>query len=596
MGKLEWHVHSRAMTPAAWLSLAATVAALAAMAWFRVAAERALAVALAGLVLLGVITPERALAGFANGGVATVALLFLVAAGVRRSGALDSVLHRVLGRRSSPLLAQLRLMIPTAGVSAFLNNTPVVAMLLPEVRRWAHEHDVAPSQLLLPLSYAAIIGGMCTLIGTSTNLLIDGLLVERGFPHLGIFWITPIGVPAALAAVVVIALFGRKLLPRRRVGELPLADPRQFTAELVVEADGPLVGKRLREIVVPGLRQFAPVEIRRDEAVIAAPRMDEPLDAGDHLIFAAPSAEVLAVHRVVGLSTVHGAAQQGPSGALIEAVVGPRCPLVGSEVGDGSFRAQLGAAVIAVARDGERMSSARLGTWELTVGDSLLLEADPGFIERHRYGSELYLVSDHGRPIAHASWHGAFSLVVVTLMAVAAALGWCSMLFAALCASCALVLGRVISWTELSDEVEWRVLLAIVCALGLGAALEDSGAAGALARGLVGLGGSPLVSLGMIYLATALTTELVTNNAAAVLMLPIALDTAGKLEVSVLPFVAVVMIAASASFLTPIGYQTNMMVYGAGGYRFGDFVRIGAPVSVAVAIVTLLVTSVWLPF
>src|SRR5690606_37834193 len=168
------------------------------------------------------------------------------------------------------------------------------------------------------------------------------------------------------------------------------------TAELVVEADGPLVGKRLREIVVPGLRRFAPVEIRRDGAVIAAPRMDEPLDAGDHLIFAAPSAEVLAVHRVVGLSPVHGAAQQGPSGALIEAVVGPRCPLVGSEVGDGSFRAQLGAAVIAVARDGERMSSARLGTWELTVGDSLLLEADPGFIERHRYGSELYLVSDHG--------------------------------------------------------------------------------------------------------------------------------------------------------------------------------------------------------
>jgi di/tricarboxylate transporter len=583
------------MSPDAWLSLAATIAALAAMAWLRVAAERALAVALAGLVFAGVLTPERALAGFANAGVATVALLFLVAAGVRRSGALDSMLHRLLGQRSSPLLAQLRLMIPTMGVSAFLNNTPVVAMLLPVVRRWAHEHDVAPSQLLLPLSYAAIIGGMCTLIGTSTNLLIDGLLVDRGFAHLEIFWITPIGVPAALAAVLVIAVLGPRLLPRRRAGELPLADPRQFTAELVVEADGPLVGKRLREVVVPGLGRFAPVEIRRDTAIIAAPRMDEPLDTGDRLIFAAPSADVLAVHRVAGLSTVHGA-QLGPSGTLIEAVVGPRCPLIGAEVGDGSFRDEFGAAVIAVARDGERMGSARLGTWELAIGDSLLLEADPAFIERHRYGSELFLVSDHGRPIAHASWHGAFSLGVLTLMALAAALGWCSLLFAALAASCALVLGRVISWNELSDEVEWRVLLAIVCALGLGAALEDSGAAAVLARALIGLGGSPMASLVLIYLATALTTELVTNNAAAVLMLPIALDTAGDLGVSPMPFVAVVMIAASASFLTPIGYQTNMMVYGAGGYRLGDFLRMGAPVSVVVAVVTLIVTPMLLPF
>jgi di/tricarboxylate transporter len=580
----------------AWLSLAATVAALTAMAWLRVPAERALAVALAGLVFAGVLTPERALAGFANAGAATVALLFVVAAGVRRSGALDSVLHRMLGQRSSPLLAQLRLMIPTMGVSAFLNNTPVVAMLLPEVRRWAHEHDVAPSQLLLPLSYAAIIGGMCTLIGTSTNLLIDGLLVERGFEHFGIFWITPIGVPAALAAVLVIAVLGRRLLPRRRAGELPLADPRQFTAELVVEADGPLDGKRLREIVVPGLGRFAPVEIRRENAIIVAPRMDEPLDAGDRLIFAAPSAEVLAVHRVVGLSTVHGSAHQGPSGTLIEAVVGPRCPLIGAEVGDGSFRNEFGAAVIAVARDGERMSSARLGTWKLAVGDSLLLEAEPAFIERHRYGRELFLVSDHGHPIAHARWHGGFAVAVMTLMALAAALGWCSMLFAALAASCALVLGRVIRWSELSDEVEWRVLLAIVCALGLGAALEDSGAAAAVARTLIGLGGSPMAALMLIYLATVLTTELVTNNAAAVLMLPIALDTAGDLEVSPMPFVAVVMIAASASFLTPIGYQTNMMVYGPGGYRLGDFVRMGAPVSVAVAVATLIVTPMLLPF
>ena len=584
----------------AWLALGATSAALVAMAVARVSAERALIVALATLVLAGVVAPPRALAGLANEGVATVALLYVVAAGVRRSGALSSILDRGLGRRGRPIAAQLRLMLPVAGLSAFVNNTPIVAMLLPEVRRWAAEQRVALSLLLMPLSFAAIVGGMCTLIGTSTNLLIDSLIAEAGLAHLSVFWITPLGAAAALAAMVVVALLGRRLLPERHADELPLADPRRFTAELIVVPDGPLVGKRLLDISVPGLRRFAPVEIQRGPAAIAAPRMDELLEAGDRLVFAAPSAELLAVHRVAGLAPLlgtHQKARRGPDGVLIEAVVGPRCPLIGREVGDGSFRNLFGAAVIAVARDGARTSAARLGTWELAVGDTLLLEADPGFVERHRYGSDLYLVSDHGRPVAHAPWHGAFSLAVVACMATVAATGLSSLLLAAAGASCALLLVGVIRWDELAAEIEWRVLLAIVAALGLGAALADSGAAATLAHALVGLGeGSPWLTLAMIYLATMLTTELVTNNAAAVLMLPVALDAAAELGVAWEPFVASLMIAASASFLTPIGYQTNMMVYGPGGYRFSDFTRLGTPVALAVAVVTLSLAPWLWPF
>ncbi|MBE7447503.1 MAG: SLC13 family permease [Kofleriaceae bacterium] len=580
-----------ALTADAWLAMLATVGALAAMAVARVAAERALVAALVALVLARVVSPERALAGLANPGMVTVALLFVVAAGVRRSGALGAVVTRVLGAPKGALGAQLRLMLPVAGLSAFLNNTPVVAMLMPEVRRWGDARGVAPSYLLLPLSYAAIVGGMCTLVGTSTNLLLDGLLVERGHDHLGLFWITALGVPAALAAIAVVAVLGRRLLPERRARDLPLADPRRFTAELVVEPGGNLVGKRLGDVSVPGLRAFAPVELQRGTTVFPAPRADHVLADGDRLIVNAGGAELLAVHRVAGLAPADGAGatgRRGPAGVLVQVVIGPRCPLVGHEVGDGSFRRHYGAAVVAVARGGARTAAASLGAWQLAIGDTVLLEADPAFIERHRHGHELVLVSDHGRPTPHAPWHAGYSLAVVVAMAAAAAVGAVSMLVAALAAAAALWVARVITWDELAADIEWRVLLAIVAALGLGAALADSGAAAAIAHGVVGLGGShPWVVLAMVYLATAVTTELVTNNAAAVLMLPIALDTAAELGASPLPFVAVVMIAASASFITPIGYQTNLMVFGPGGYRFADLARLGTPVALAVAAVTL---------
>lgn len=581
------------MTLAGWLTLAVTVGALLAMASGRISADRALLAALAVLLITGTLAPERALAGLSNPGVATVGLLFVVAAGVRRSGLLGTVVRHLLGAPRGALGAQLRLTFPVAVLSGFLNNTPIVAMLLPEVRRWGSDRNIAPSYLLIPLSYATIVGGMCTLIGTSTNLLIDGLLVERGHEHLGVFWIAPLGVPAALAALAVIALFGRALLPERRAADLPLADPRRFSAEMLVEDKGPLVGKRLGDVAVPGLGAFAPFELQRGGTFVGAPRSDEVLEAGDVLVFTAAAAEVLEIQRVAGLSPIRDP-EQGPTGTLAEVVVGPSCPLVGHLVGDGSFRRQFGAAVVAVAREGERTQPSSLATWTLEPGDTLLVEATDDFIERHRYGGDLVLVSDHGRPTPHAPWHAPFCLVVVVGMATLAATGLTSMLLAAVIATAAMLLAQVATVDELASDVEWRVLIAIVAALGLGSALTDTGAAAAIAHGIVGFGGdSPIVVLALIYLATAITTEFVTNNAAAVLMLPIALDTAARVGLSPYPFIAVVMIAASAAFITPIGYQTNLMVFGPGGYRFGDFVRMGVPVSLAVAISTISMTA-WL--
>lgn len=586
------------MTLDGWLSIGVTLAALGAMAARGVAAYRALTLALAVMVLADVVRPERALQGFSNQGVATVALLFLVAGGVRRSGALESLVHATLGSARYLRVALLRMMAPVAALSAFVNNTPVVAMMMPDVRRWGEERGIAPSLLLIPLSYAAILGGMCTLIGTSTNLLVDGMLVDRGLGNFELFTISPLALIAAAAGIAVLVVFASVLLPRTGQRDLPLADPREFTAEMIVAPDGPLAGKRLADVSVPNLRRFAPVEIQRATGVIAAPAPSERLESGDRLIFAAPSAAILAVHRVAGLTPadVGGAAPSGDA-VRVEAVIGPRCKLIGTTAGDGSFREAYGAAVIALARDGRQVPARGVGAWIIEAGDVVLLETDRGFSDRHRYGSELILVSAHGSARPHVRWHAPVSLVLMAAMATVAALGWTSMFVAALGAACAMLVLGVLTWSAAGREVDARVLLAIVAAIGLGAALEDSGAAAVVADGLVSLGGdSPHLTLALVYLATALCTELVTNNAAAVLMVPISLSAAAGTDSSHMPFIAVVMIAASASFVTPIGYQTNLMVYGPGGYRFGDFVRAGLPVSLVVGAVTVGFAPHFFPF
>ena len=586
------------MTWQAWLTLVATLGALGVMATDRVSPDKAMLGAVALLVMTRVIEPGEALAGFANEGMVTVAMLFVVAAAIRRSGALGALTHRILGKPRTVAGAQLRLMVPVAGMSGFINNTPLVAMLLPEVRDWARSRGIAASRLLIPLSYAAILGGVCTLIGTSTNLVVDGLLRQAGYPALGFFSITPIGLPFAVVGILFVVFAGRKLLPDRQQGDMALADPRAFTAVFGVEEGGPLVGKRLGDVSIAGVEVLNPIEIERAGALVPAPRAEEVLRAGDRLVVSAAMGEVHALERAAGLVPVadHPFTREGnQQRVLLEMVVSDHCPLVGQVVGNGHFRRLYDAAIVAIARHGERVVPRREGGWVLAAGDTLLVEASVDFLALHLNNPDFYMVTSHGPVEPVNPWHRPFSLFVFVAMVACAASGVLSIFEASMAAALVLLMTGVITWRQAQSDVDWTVLLVIAASFGLSAALQQSGAAAGAAHGLVALGsGNPWLTLALIYLATVVTTEVVSNNAAAALMLPIAMSAATAVGADYMPFAVIVMVGASAGFATPIGYQTHLMVYGAGGYRFSDFVRIGVPLGIVLAALVILTAPlVW---
>ncbi len=589
------------MTWEAWLALSVVAAVIALLAATRLSADVVLLAGVTVLLVAGVLTPGEALNGLANEGMVTVGVLYVVAAGLRETGAIGWVVQGVLGRPRNLAGAQVRLMAPVAGLSAFLNNTPVVAMFLPAVVDWARQNRLPISKLLIPLSYAAILGGTCTLIGTSTNLVVNGLLTNQaGLPGLGMFDITAVGLPSALIGIAYLILLGRWLLPDRRPVMSDLDDPRQYTVEMMVEQASPLVGKTIEEAGLRHLPGMYLVEVERGGEVLPAIAPHQRLRAHDRLVFAGVVESVVDLQRFRGLvpasDQVFKLGVPRPERCLIEAVVSDSCPLVGKNIREGRFRNVYNAAIIAVARNNERIR-AKIGDIVLRPGDTLLLEADPGFVDRERDSRDFFLVSrlPNSRPPRHDRALAAVAILVGMVLVVT--FEWVSMLKAAMVAAGLMLATRCISSGAARAAVDWEVLVAIAASFALGFALEKTGAAHYVAESLIRLAqGDPWVTLAVVYLVTMLFTELITNNAAAVLVFPIALSTSQALGVSFTPFVIAIMMAASASFSTPIGYQTNLMVYGPGGYRFSDYFRVGIPLNLLMAVVTISIAPhVW-PF
>jgi di/tricarboxylate transporter len=588
----------------AGLTVAIVMLLFGLMAFTQIAPDIILIGGVALLLLAGILDPKDALSGLANEGMVTVGVLFIVGAGVRQTGGIDWIAQRLFGRPKSPTGAIARLMLPTMTLSAFMNNTPLVAMLIPAVNDWAKQHRISPSKLMIPLSYAAILGGTCTLIGTSTNLVVDGMLRKElaaknlsGDP-LGMFEIAWVGVPAALVGCAFIVLCSHWLLPDRKPAISSQDDPREYTVEMMVEPDSPLVGKTIEEA---GLRHLPGVflaEIDREGRILPAVSPDERLRANDRLVFVGIVESVVDLQRIRGLipatDQVFKLTSPRSARCLIEAVVSNTSPLTGRTIRDSRFRTAYNAVVVAVARNGERLHK-KIGDIVVQAGDTLLLEANPSFADQQRNSRDFFLVSrlEDSAPPRHD--RAALAVGILLAMVLLVSFGWLSMLKAGMLAAGAMLMTRCCSVTLARRSVDWEVLLAIAASFGIGDALHNTEADKWIAHSFIGLAqGNPWLSLAVVYGVTLVVTELITNNAAAALMFPLAMSTAQTLGVNHMPFVIVVMMAASAGFATPIGYQTNLMVYGPGGYRFSDYVKIGVPLDLLIWAVTVIIAPlVW---
>lgn len=561
-------------------------------------------VALVILLLAGILTTEDALKGFSNEGMLTIALLFIVARAIQKSGAAERLIYRILNGRMSQRLNLLRILAPVSIASAFLNNTPIVVTLTPMLKKWFVDRGLSPSKVLIPLSYSTILGGTITLMGTSTNLVINGMLKDIGMKGFSFFELGIVGGPALIIGLIYLITIGYKVLPNHKVMEETVSKhSREYLSEVVVEDGFPFDGKMIRDAGLRNLQGLFLVEVIRGNEKISPVRSSTIIHSGDRLIFTGLIETIAELQHMRGLRIETGSdfalddLENGTS-QLVEVVVSHQASfLLHSRIKDTQFRSHFDAGVIAVHRNSERIQS-KIGDIRLRPGDTLLLLAGPDFYNRIQQSNAFYVTTSLNLPKFEGS-KGASWIPVGTMILIIVLVSFHIMtLFKGLLLGVViLLLTKALTPEEAKNSVQFNVLLLIASAFGVGSALLNSGAAAWVANGLVTIG-KPMGTMAvliMIYLLTNLFTEFITNNAAAVIMLPIGIQVAQQLHANPMAFIVAVKIAASASFSTPIGYQTNLIVYGPGGYKFKDYLTVGIPLNILVMVVTITMTKiVWL--
>ena len=580
----------------AWLTLAVITLAVLVLTRDLISPAVAFMAAVVVLLVAGVVTPAEAFQGFSNPAPITVAALYVLARAVEKSGALQPIVRATLGTAKGVRGALARMTVPVAAASAFLNNTPIIAMLSPQIGEWADRRGDSASRYLMPLSFAAILGGMTTLIGTSTNIVVSGLLETEGYEPFTMFELTKIALPVALVGLVITILASPRLLPDR----LP---PRQeartggrsFSVRMIVEPGGPLDGLRMDEAWSALPEGATMVYFERDGEGAGQPHPDTVLAGGDFLTLLGDTDVVRKLHDVSGL-----ASSQQPHlpfefrsarHAYFEAVIAPESRLMGQSLVDIRFLARYQATVVAIHRAGEPVHG-HLAKTPLKPGDTLMVIADQGFGDRWRGRNDFLLVSRLGAPAPPLSRKAVVVLAVAAAVVVGAGLEVLPILHLSLLGALALVVFGILTPNDAKDSIDFDVIVVIGAAFGLAAAVDSSGLGGSaadLVASVVGGFGAHGAMAGIIVSTIALSS-IITNNAAAALVLPIALTTAADFGVEPRAAAVAVALSASASFMTPIAYQTNLMVYGPGGYHFGDYARLGTPLTVVVLVGLLLAT------
>ncbi len=582
------------MTWQAWFTLGVALAALVCLIKDWLAPSNVMVGAAILLLLAGIITPIETFAGFGNPAPVTVAALYVLARATEKTGLLQPVLERLLGTKTGGRWAMTKLLVPSAAASAFLNNTPIVAMLIPQVLSWCERARTSASRYLMPLSFAVVLGGVVTTIGTSTNLVVSGMLENFGHAPLGLFEITPVGLPVAIVGLATLILTVPWLQPDRRPAGQQLDEgSREFSVSMKIVAGGPLDGRSVGEAELRNLQGVFLAGIERGGELIAPIAPDLKLRGGDRLSFVGQANRVVDLQSRRGLESAeapHMSELQTAKHRFYQAVVSASSRLVGQTLKELDFRSRYQAAVVAIHRSGHPVQE-KLGQVRLKHGDTLILLADSGFHLRWRDRGDFLMVTDMaGTPPAVTKKAWIVGVVGIAIVVVAG-LGVVPILQASLVGAIALIACGVLTATEARESIDLDTIIVIAASFALGAAMEKSGLAAHAAELVIGAGGGGSVhgALLGIVLATVFITELITNNAAAALVFPIAFASAQQLGVDPRPFVIAVAIAASNSFLTPIGYQTNTMVYGPGGYRFTDYVRVGLPLTITTVITTVVV-------
>jgi di/tricarboxylate transporter len=544
-------------------------------------------IAAIALLLTGVITPAELLKGLSNQQIIVIFLLILVTAGIRTLYG-SEFFSRLFNTSLKPKAFLLRMMLTVSTLSAFLNNTPIVAFMIPYVKEWAERSGHPASKFLIPLSFATILGGMITVIGTSTNLVLLGLMSEYGLPLLGFKDFLFLGILVSVVGLIYLFFIGYTWLP---ANDNKIDALRQNLKEYIVETEifegSSLIGKSVKDAGLRNLQDLFLVEIMRQEEVISPVSPEEKLEKGDLLFF---SGHTQSIYNLINqdhglrLPKQEKLEVEGQFN-FVEAVVPASSALIGVRIRESDFRNKYHASIVAIHRNGKRVSG-KVGEMHIAGGDFMLLLSGD-HVNPARHEKDLFYLSVPKKIEAKKpfwkSWVGLGSFALL----VSGILGFIPLFTACLIILTALVFLSVLNLSEIRRQLDLNLLMVLVCSLAIGIALEKSGTAALIAHGLIEIGNSvgTIAVLSALFVVTILLTSLVTNPAAVSIMFPIAMSLADQLNLSGIPFFVAIAFAASGDFMTPIGYQTNLMVYGPGGYSFRDFVRVGAPLTLVYAVI-----------
>lgn len=554
-------------------------------------------------LLSGVISTEQALSGFSNVGMLTVLLLFIVAGAIQKHGIIENFVNRILRDSKSPRKSMFKLLAPVAFASGFLNNTPIVVTLTPIIKDWCQKNDISPSKFLVPLSYMTILGGTVTLIGTSTTLIVHGLLIQAGMEGFSFFQLSVVGIPITILGLIYILSVGYSLLPNNLGAKEQIREEvKEFLAEAVIGKEYEYIGAHVIDAAAKSFKNVYIIEIIRGDERIFPVTPTTLIKEGDQLLFSGTLNTIAEVQKQKGVNVNTGTddtleSLNNDDNHLVEAVVSHQSSMVSHSLKSSVFRNKYNAGVIAVHRNNERIKS-RVGDIIMKPGDTLLMLCGENFLREHLHSSDFYVVTSVTPPqsLKQSRVKGWIAITLLLAMVSSVTFGLLTMFEAMLIAVIILLAFKFIDAEEAFSYVQVNVLLLIASAFGVGAALTESGLAQLIAENMVDVA-RPFGIIGILlilYLVTNIFTELITNSAAAVLMFPIALEIAEQMNVDYIGLIILIAIASSASFITPIGYQTNLIVYGPGGYKFTDYIKVGTPLSlITMVTATFIIYTVW---